>query len=200
MLAALRSRLTYANVMATVAVFVALGGTSYAALTITGKQVRNNSLTGKDIKNLKSADVANRSLLAEDFRSGALPQGPQGPQGPTGPAGAPGAPATKQFAYIRWTAPTAVQVQYGAGVTSVARVGTGEYEVAFTRDVAGCAAQANPGTGAPVGDASLNTDVMAALVLDPDTAPGVKDRVVHVFMTAHDGTMEDSSFMISLFC
>ena len=31
----LRSRLTYANVMATIAVFVALGGTSYAAIKIT---------------------------------------------------------------------------------------------------------------------------------------------------------------------
>ena len=30
----LRSHLSYANVMATVAVFIALGGTSYAAITI----------------------------------------------------------------------------------------------------------------------------------------------------------------------
>lgn len=50
MLRFLRDRLTYANVMATLAVVIALGGTSYAALTITGAQVRNQSLTGKDIK------------------------------------------------------------------------------------------------------------------------------------------------------
>ena len=40
----LRGKLTYANVMSTVAVFVALGGSSYAALSITGRDVRNLSL------------------------------------------------------------------------------------------------------------------------------------------------------------
>ena len=47
---ALRRRLSYANVMATLAVFIALGGSSYAALTITGRDVANNSLTYKDLK------------------------------------------------------------------------------------------------------------------------------------------------------
>lgn len=37
--------------MASIAVFVALGGSSYAAVKISGKDVRNNSLTGKDIRN-----------------------------------------------------------------------------------------------------------------------------------------------------
>jgi len=45
-----RTKLTYANVMSTVAVFVALGGSSYAALTITGKNVKNGSLTYRDVK------------------------------------------------------------------------------------------------------------------------------------------------------
>jgi hypothetical protein len=47
---ALRRRLTYANVMATLAVFVALGGTSYAALTVTGRNVKNGSLTFRDVR------------------------------------------------------------------------------------------------------------------------------------------------------
>jgi hypothetical protein len=42
--------LSYANVMATIAVFVALGGTSYAALKITGADVRNGSLSNRDLK------------------------------------------------------------------------------------------------------------------------------------------------------
>jgi hypothetical protein len=97
-----RSRFTYANVMATVALFVALGGSSYAALSITGRQVRNGSLTGADVKNgsLTGTDVKDRSLRARDFRSGDLPrgaQGPQGVQGIQGPAGSDaqfnGAPA-----------------------------------------------------------------------------------------------------------
>ena len=47
---ALRRHLSYANVMATIAVFIALGGSSYAALKITGADVRNGSLTNRDLK------------------------------------------------------------------------------------------------------------------------------------------------------
>src|SRR5215208_6344019 len=50
MLALLRDRLTYANVVATLALFVALGGSSYAALSITSKDVKNRSLKGGDLK------------------------------------------------------------------------------------------------------------------------------------------------------
>ena len=102
-----RSTLTYANVMATLAVFIALGGSSYAALRITGKNVpkdaltgartsrtytgrdvRNNSLTGADVKNLTTVDVSNGSLRAEDFAPGQLPSGPKGDPGERGPRGA----------------------------------------------------------------------------------------------------------------
>ena len=47
---AIRRRLTYSNVLATVAVFIALGGSSYAALTITGADVRDGSLSYRDLK------------------------------------------------------------------------------------------------------------------------------------------------------
>jgi hypothetical protein len=46
----LRPRLTYANVMSTVAVFVALGGSSYAAITINGSSIKNRSIPAKKIK------------------------------------------------------------------------------------------------------------------------------------------------------
>jgi hypothetical protein len=86
LLSKLRTRLTYANVMATIAVFIALGGSSYAAITITGRNVKNSSLTGRDIKNssLTTSDVKNRSLRAVDFKSKQLPAGPQGPKGDKG--------------------------------------------------------------------------------------------------------------------
>jgi hypothetical protein len=108
MRARLRSSLTYANVMATVAVFVALGGTSYAALQVTsknvprdaltgadiknltGRDVRNNSLTGVDVNNLGSADIANGQLLAEDLAQGQLPKGEPGATGPMGAQGPAG--------------------------------------------------------------------------------------------------------------
>jgi hypothetical protein len=47
----IRSRLTYANVMATVAVFVALGGTGYAAAKINGKTLKNRTVSGKKLMN-----------------------------------------------------------------------------------------------------------------------------------------------------
>jgi hypothetical protein len=49
-LQALRRHLSYANVMATAAVFIALGGSSYAALRITGADVRDRSLSHRDLK------------------------------------------------------------------------------------------------------------------------------------------------------
>src|SRR5215204_1864222 len=50
MLARFRARLTYSNVVATLALFLALGGSSYAALSITSKDVKNRSLKGGDLK------------------------------------------------------------------------------------------------------------------------------------------------------
>src|SRR2546422_8041695 len=46
----LRSRLTYANAMSTLAVFIALGGSSYAALTINGSSIRNHSVSGVKLR------------------------------------------------------------------------------------------------------------------------------------------------------
>jgi hypothetical protein len=94
MLHSLRSRLSYANVMATLAVFIALGGTAMAATIITdnsqvapdtiaghkppaGKQsnliassvngtdVANNSLTGSDIKDRSGVDTCQSPLTVQ---------------------------------------------------------------------------------------------------------------------------------------
>ena len=56
----MRAKLSYANVMATVACFIALGGGAYAAATIDSgdiaknavlsKHIKNNKVTGKDVK------------------------------------------------------------------------------------------------------------------------------------------------------
>jgi hypothetical protein len=66
MLAVVRDRLTYANVVATLALFVALGGSSYAALSITSKDVRNRSLKGGDLrKNTITGTEVNESKLKQ---------------------------------------------------------------------------------------------------------------------------------------
>ena len=80
-----RGRLpSHSTVVAYLALFVALGGTAFAATRITGRDVVNNSLS--------SVDIRDRSLLARDFRAGQLPAGARGPAGPAGRDGAPGAP------------------------------------------------------------------------------------------------------------
>jgi hypothetical protein len=88
----IRARLTFANVVSLVALFVALGGSSYAALRIGTGQIVNNSVRSRDLRNndVRSGDVRNFSLLRKDFKRGQLPagrQGPRGPEGPSGPAG-----------------------------------------------------------------------------------------------------------------
>ncbi len=87
-----------AMVVACLALLVALGGTSIAAVNQLGRntvgtlQLRTGAVTNPKIRNnaVNSAKVAPRSLLRSDFAPGQLPAGPIGPQGPTGPAGAAG--------------------------------------------------------------------------------------------------------------
>jgi hypothetical protein len=84
----IRQRLTFANVVACIALFVALGSGAYAAT-----QLPKNSVGSKQIKKnaVNSAKVKDRSLQAIDFKEGQLPAGPQGPKGDTGAPGAAGA-------------------------------------------------------------------------------------------------------------
>ena len=88
-----------AMVVACLALLVALGGTSVAAVNQLGRntvdtpQLVNGAVTNPKIRNnaINSSKVANRSLLRSDFAPGQLPAGPVGPQGPAGPTGAAGA-------------------------------------------------------------------------------------------------------------
>jgi hypothetical protein len=101
----MRSHLTVSNVLSVVAVFAALGGTSYAAV-----KVSKNSVGASQIKTnaVGSSEVKNGSLRKVDLRASDLPTGPvgpiglagaQGPKGANGDAGDTGAPhpVTVQF-------------------------------------------------------------------------------------------------------
>ena len=54
--------------------FVALGGSAYAALTITGKNIRNNTISTKDIRNntVRTKDVKPDSLGGVAIKESAL--------------------------------------------------------------------------------------------------------------------------------
>lgn len=99
----MRPQLTYANVVATLALFLAIstGGAFAASKVIDGRTIRAGSVKTKQLGSsaVTSAKVKNGSLTAADFRKGTLKAGPAGPAGgagavgPVGPAGAPGAAA-----------------------------------------------------------------------------------------------------------
>ncbi len=96
-------RPTYANVMATAAMFVALGGTSYAVArlpkaSVGEQQLKDSAVTSLKIKDgtIAAGDLAASALLAGP-RGARGAEGPTGPQGGAGPAG-PRGPSDALFA------------------------------------------------------------------------------------------------------
>jgi hypothetical protein len=82
----------YANVTATMALVVALGGSAYAANTIRSRDIKNGEVKRVDLANnaVTSAKVKNGTLLSKDFKSGQLPGGPRGATGAPGANGSKG--------------------------------------------------------------------------------------------------------------
>ena len=85
------------NVVAYVALFAALGGTSYAAVRLKPHSVTSAALAPRAVTHAKlarnsvtSLNVAPRSLTAADLAPGALAKGPAGAPGAAGPQGTPG--------------------------------------------------------------------------------------------------------------
>lgn len=78
-------------VVSTMALVVALGGTSYAAATIGTGDLRNGAVTSPKIANgtIKKVDLA-PGVATSGPRGPQGFQGPQGQQGPRGPQGTPG--------------------------------------------------------------------------------------------------------------
>jgi hypothetical protein len=70
----LRSHLSFANVIAMVALFVALGGTSYAVTKVGAKDIRKNAVRSKHIKRsqVTSSDIRNRTIRSQDLAPGLI--------------------------------------------------------------------------------------------------------------------------------
>jgi hypothetical protein len=177
-----RPRLTYANVVSTVALFVALGGTSYAATklprsSVGAAQIRAGAVRSSEIAYgaVHMADLA--GTTAQSLR------GPSGPPGPLGPAGTPGTPAAGFFA----TVSGAGQLVRGNATSSAhAAVGSGAYIVSFARDVSGCAYTATLGgidpSDQPPGHATVRNDGGKVGVQLYDAAGSPVDRSFHLIV------------------
>lgn len=216
-------KLSYANVMSTIALFVALGGGAYAAVTITGANVKNGSLTGADVKNnsLTGADIKN--LRRGDFASGQLPTGgPAGPQGLTGATGprgttgvtgppgsngiqgVPGTPAAKDWATID-DAGTVVHNSGGVTVSPAHVVDSGLYVVTFNHNVSACswlATISNPDpAGIPPGSFTITTQPLTgapnSIQVQVEDPTGVQAGAP---LTVVGASAIDSAFAIAVFC
>lgn len=157
-----RRRITSAHAMAGLALFVALGGTSYAAVSLPknsvgSAQIKKNAVTGSDLRRnaVTSAKVKDGSLSVKDLSVSAAaslrtagPQGPAGspgvpgpvgPVGPVGPQGAPGAKGDAGPAGIvvpqTFTNPAAVAVPANANGTVISKALPSARYVATTRIV-----------------------------------------------------------------
>ena len=84
----IRANISFANVAALVALFIALGGTGYAAL-----KLPRNSVGAKQLKKnaVRTGKVKNGTLRRVDFKGRRLPRGARGLRGFTGPRGFRGA-------------------------------------------------------------------------------------------------------------
>ncbi len=181
---------SHATVAAYLALFVALGGTSYAVATgsIDSREIKDNSV--------QSADVRNGTLTARDITRSTLgqlrgPQGPQGPRGAPGPQGAAGPaglPATKLFAKVTGFG----DLQYGSSATSASRRPSGTYSVTFNRDLSGCVALAQAGFGHPQA-----SDVG---YVNAKTFTDIEGKDVTVEISGEDGRRAQSGFQLAVFC
>src|ERR671925_558240 len=128
-----RFRPSPAMVVACLALLIALGGTSYAAI----QALPRNSVT--------TVQVKNGSLLARDFRRGQIPRGPAGPQGPPGSA----ANLAIRWALVRADGGIAAQ---SGGITLAAKPSAGTYILSFGTAVNGRPILASGAYAADAGD------------------------------------------------
>ena len=86
----------HTTAVAYLALFAALGGSAYAAVTVTGKNIKDGTVTGRDVKNRSLGTTKLSSTAVSSLTGKRGPAGPQGqkgqpgPIGPTGPAGPKG--------------------------------------------------------------------------------------------------------------
>jgi hypothetical protein len=179
-----RAQLSYANVMATAAVFIGLGGTSYAALTLPrnsvgSAQIRSRAVGSSELKSraVTSSKIGARAVTASKLSSGARaalrgPQGPAGPQGPQGPSGITHRAAVN----------TGGGTPQGNALDVTHSSGTNEFRVRFRADVSACvytatlaAVQNGPGVDQPpagrITVASAGGDAVLVKTYDANATP-----------------------------
>jgi hypothetical protein len=184
-----RFRPSPAMVIASLALFVALGGTGYAVTRLPA-----NSVTTRQ--------VVNHSLLAVDFKSGQIPRGPQGPAGPAGPAGpqGPAGPAggsaASKWALVRGDGGIVTQ---SGGITLAAHPSSGVYILNFGSAAAGKPVLASGAYAGDPGDQRGETTAgPCGGGSEGRTCPTGFDTTSHVYVQtrSNDGNPSDHAFYV----
>lgn len=158
-----------ALVVAVLALVVAFGGTSYAALSI-GK----NSVGAKQLRknSVRSGKVADGSLLARDFKAGQLPAGPQGAPGAQGDAGPAGPTAGASGGFI--DPPPADKTLATSQKTKITTTTAGSLYVT-----------GNLGTSVDGCSAAADCRLSFGLYVDGNPVPGTKMEVGYAANSGH---------------
>lgn len=185
-----RWRPSPATVIASIALLVALSGTSYAAFGLAPHSVGNLQLkTGA----VNSRVLLNHGVRKIDLAPGvaisgpagpAGPAGSAGPAGPTGPTGPSGAGAAKAWAVVKADGSLVRQ----SGVSSVSHTGTGRYTVGFGSDISACAWIAT------ITNTDGGTQTVGEVTTNKDTNSTVR------VATSAGGIAADEDFAIAAFC
>jgi hypothetical protein len=185
-----------AMIVATVALFVALGGAAYAGFSLPNNSVRSNHIVNGQVKTadlavgavnrariknnaVNSIKVADGGLEVADL-SAAAQAALKGNAGPAGPAGTP---ATTLWAVVNANGTLA---RGAAGVTSTYS-GASFYSVDFPRNVTGCTyvatiggtSNAYGGTG-EISVYSQNLDPNGVTVVTHNSTGAFADRPFHL--------------------
>src|SRR5215217_6867208 len=130
------SRATYANAMASAAMFIAVGGTSYAAITLPRNSVGERQIKPRAVGSgkLKTGAVRSRAIRDGAIKVQDLARTTkQALTGAPGPPGAPGAPAVTLRASVSSTG-----ALVAGNASSSDSSGVGRVSVRFPRGLAGC--------------------------------------------------------------
>lgn len=193
----IRHRPSPAMVVALLALFVALAGTSYAAVklpknSVGSKQVINGSLQSVDLsKRARTALKGNRGPLGPQGAQGLA--GAKGDKGDKGDRGDPGPPGPTQFARVKSTG----QLVSGTAVSAF-RFNTGSYFIVFPTAIDRCAGAANSASF-PGFDSSV-LRVMAQLSVGFGQGGGADPNTAHVNLFDDAGAALNSSFTLVLAC
>ncbi|WP_183095062.1 hypothetical protein [Nocardioides stalactiti] len=200
-----RPQLTFGNILVgTAVVLLWTGGTAYAAATITGADIVDNSVDGIDVKNASikavdildgtvgTADILDGTVRSEDISNGTITQLDLGT----------GSVASSEIADFDLTNEDIgvlfAEVKADGGLArgnpnvTATRNDVGDYSVDFSRLVSGCVPTATSG---PAGVLAGPVTPAVATVGDGDSAFAVAVRMSNL-----DGVAVDVPFHLVLVC